>query len=82
MKSVTLYTRPACAYCDLIKKFLNMKGVKYQVIDIETNKVANDKVMALTGRTIVPTTVVEKTDGTQEIVVGFNLSKLAPAISD
>lgn len=58
-----------------------MKNVKYQVIDIETNKIANDEVMELTGRTIVPTTVVEKTDGTKEIVVGFNLSKLAPAIA-
>jgi len=40
-----------------------------------------NEVLAMTGKTIAPTTIIEKADGTKEIVVGLNFSRIAPAIA-
>lgn len=78
--SITVYTRTSCPYCELVKKFLDAKGAIYQAINMEEDAGAMEAVMSMTGRSIAPTTIIEKTDGTKEIVVGFNLGKIAPAI--
>lgn len=79
--SITVYTRTTCPYCELVKKFLDAKGAKYQTINMEESQEAMQAVMAMTGRTIAPTTVIEKADGTKEVISGFNLGKIAPAIA-
>lgn len=79
--TITLYTRTTCPYCELVKKFLNAKEVTYNTVNMEENPDAMAKVMEMTGRSIAPTILVDKADGTQEIIVGFNLSKIAPAIA-
>jgi glutaredoxin 3 len=78
---ITVYTRTTCPYCELVKKFLNAKGAVYETVNMEDDPSAMEKVMAMTGRSIAPTTLIEKPDGTQEVIVGFNLSKIAPAIT-
>jgi len=80
-KTITVYIRTACPYCELVKKFLDNKGVTYQTINMEEDGDALNKVMSMTGRTIAPTTLIESEDGTQDIVVGFNLSRIAPAVA-
>ena len=79
--TITVYTRTSCPYCELVKKFLDMKGASYQTRNMEENADAMNTVMSMTGRNIAPTILIEKADGTKEIVVGFNLAKLAPAIA-
>jgi hypothetical protein len=37
--------------------------------------------MALSGATTVPVTVVTKSDDSKEVVIGYNLAKLAPAVA-
>lgn len=78
---ITVYTRTACPYCDLVKKFLDMKGAAYTTINMEEDAEAMQTVLSMTGRAIAPTTVIEKANGTKEVVSGFNLSKIAPAIA-
>ncbi|HEY1835986.1 MAG TPA: glutaredoxin family protein [Candidatus Saccharimonadales bacterium] len=81
MSTITVYTRTACPYCELVKKFLDAKGANYTTINMEETPNAMQEVLSATGRTIAPTTIIEKVDGTKEIVVGFNLGKIAPAIA-
>jgi glutaredoxin 3 len=78
--SITVYTRTSCPYCELLKKFLDAKGATYQTINMEDVPDAMQEVQDMTGRTIAPTTVIEKPDGSKDVVVGFNLSRIAPAI--
>jgi glutaredoxin 3 len=78
---VTVYTRTKCPYCELVKKFLDAKGATYQTINMEESQDAMQTVMSMTGRSIAPTTIIEKADGSTEVVVGFNLGKIAPAIA-
>lgn len=78
---ITVYTRTSCPYCELIKKFLDSKDVTYETINMEESREALDAVLAMTGRTTAPTTVIEKADGTKEVVVGFNLGRIVTAIA-
>lgn len=79
--TITVYTRTKCPYCELIKKFLDMKGANYKTVNIEESQDAMKEIMAMTGRAITPTTIIEKADGSKEVVVGLNLGRIAPAIA-
>lgn len=81
MATITVYTKTTCPYCELLKKFLDMKGASYKAINMEESSAAMNEVLAMTGKTIAPTTIIEKADGTKEIVVGLNFSRIAPAIA-
>ncbi|OYN98401.1 glutaredoxin-like protein NrdH [Enemella evansiae] len=45
--SVTVYTKPSCVQCKATYRALDKEGVEYDVIDISTDEVARDYVMAL-----------------------------------
>ncbi len=79
--SITVYTKTTCPYCEVVKKFLDMKGAEYKTINIDDNPDATQEVMSMTGRTITPTTVIEKADGTKDVIVGVNFAQIAPAIA-
>lgn len=79
-KNITIYTTNTCAYCVMVKKFLSSKGHDYQEVNLDTDPAKQQEALALSGALTVPVTVVTKQDDSQEVVVGFNLSKLAPAL--
>jgi glutaredoxin 3 len=80
-KNVTIFTTNTCAYCVMVKRFLGMKGISYEEVNLDQNPERQAEATALSGATTVPVTVVTKTDDTKEVVVGYNLAKLAPAIA-
>jgi len=79
--TITVYTKTTCPYCQLVKKFLDMKGADYKTINMDENPDAMQDVFKMTGKTIAPTTIIEKEDGSKEVVVGVNFARIAPAIS-
>jgi glutaredoxin 3 len=80
-KNVTIYTTNTCAYCGMVKKWLSSKGHAYQEVNLDQNPERQAEAMRLSGAMTVPVTVVTKQDDSQEVVVGFNLSRLAPAVA-
>ncbi len=80
-KDITIFTTNTCSYCGMVKRFLDMKGMKYDVVNLDENPERQAEVMRISGALTVPITVVTKQDDTQEVVVGYNLSRLAPAIA-
>lgn len=80
-KTITVYTKTSCPYCELVKKYLDSKGTVYSTINMDEDTEAMQKIQQMTGQTIAPTTVVDKEDGTQEVIVGFNLGKIVPAVA-
>lgn len=81
VKNVTVFTTNTCAYCGMVKKFLHAKGVNYDEINLDEKPDKQKEAFELSGQLAVPVTVVTKVDDSKEVVVGYNLSKLAPAIS-
>lgn len=80
-KNITIFTTNTCGYCLMVKKWLNAKGHTYEEVNIDMDPLRQKEALELTGRLAVPITVVTKQDDTKEVVVGYNLAKLAPALN-
>ena len=80
-KSITIFTTNTCSYCAMVKRFLDMKGMKYEVINLDEHPERQAEAISMSGALTVPITIVTKQDDSQEVVVGYNLSRLAPAVA-
>lgn len=79
-KNITIYTTNTCAYCGMVKKWLGAKGMGYEEVNLDEFPERQKEAYELSGQLSVPITVVTKEDDMQEVVVGYNLAKLAPAV--
>jgi glutaredoxin 3 len=80
-KDITIFTTNTCAYCVMVKRWLQAKGHTYQEVNLYQNPERQKEAFELSGQLAVPVTVVTKHDDTKEIIVGYNLARLAPAVS-
>ena len=81
VKNITIFTTNTCAYCAMVKKYLDAKGHGYEVVNLDDNPERQAEAMKLSGALTVPITLVTKEDDSQEVIVGYNLAKLAPAVA-
>jgi len=80
VKDITIYTTNTCAYCVMVKKWLQAKGHAYKEVNLDSDPERQKEAFELSGQLSVPITVVTKDDDSKEVVVGYNLAKLAPAV--
>lgn len=80
-KNITIFTTNTCAYCVMVKKWLGSKGFSYEEVNLDQNPERQAEALELSGALTVPVTVVTKDDDSREVIVGFNLSRLAPAVA-
>jgi glutaredoxin 3 len=81
-KNITIFTTNTCTYCVMVKRYLDMKGQKYEVVNLDDHPERNEEALEVSnGALTVPITVVTKEDDSRAVVVGYNLAQLAPAIS-
>ena len=81
VKNITIFTTNTCAYCAMVKKYLGAKGHDYEVVNLDEQPERQAEALQLSGALTVPITVVTKEDDSREVVIGYNLAKLAPAIA-
>jgi len=75
-KKVIVYSTPTCPYCRMAKEFLESKGVKYEDVDVSTDKKKAEKMIKKSGQMGVPVL-----DINGKIVVGFNRQNIEEALS-
>jgi glutaredoxin 3 len=80
-KNITIFTTNTCAYCVMVKKWLGAKGIAYEEVNLDEHPERQKDAYELSGQLAVPVTVVTKEDDTKEVVIGYNLAKLAPAVA-
>lgn len=80
-KQITIFTTNTCAYCGMVKKWLSAKGHNYEEVNLDSNPERQKEAYELSGALSVPVTVVTKNDESREVIIGFNLAKLAPAVN-
>jgi len=80
-KNITIFTTNTCAYCSMVKRWLGAKGFTYDEVNLDEHPERQQEAMQVSGQMAVPVTVITKQDDSQEVVVGFNLAQLAPAVS-
>jgi len=81
VKDITIYTTNTCVYCVMVKKWLGSKNISYNEVNLDVNPERAQEPVDLTGQLAVPVTVVTKDDDSKEVIVGYNLAKLAPAVA-
>lgn len=65
----------------MVKKYLDGKGIAYHVVNLDEQPEKQAEVYAKSGALTVPVTLVEREDSSEEVVVGFNLPRLASVIA-
>lgn len=80
-KTLTVYTRTTCAYCAMVKKFLDMKQQPYEVVNLDEQPEKTDAIIAKSGVRTVP--VVTVTENGEETVasIGWNPAALAQVVA-
>lgn len=79
-KNITIYTTSTCSYCPMVKQYLTSKGLPYKEVNLEEHPDQQAKVFEMSGALTVPITIVTKQDDSQDVVIGYNLARLAPAL--
>jgi glutaredoxin-like protein NrdH len=67
---VTVYTRPGCPYCRLLKGYLGERHVPYQERDVTRDRGALDELRRINAEG-VPVTVIDR-----DAVIGFDKVRL------
>lgn len=80
-KNITIFTTNTCAYCVMVKKWLASKNMTYEEVNLDEHPERQKEAFELSGQLAVPVTVITKDDDSKEVVVGYNLAKLAPAVT-
>ncbi len=80
-KNITIFTTNTCAYCVMVKRWLTAKGMKYEEVNLDEQPERQAEALQISGAMTVPVTVVTKQDDSREVIVGYNLAKLAPAVA-
>lgn len=81
VKNITIFTTNTCAYCNMVKRYLQSKGLGYDEVNLDESPERQAEALQLSGALTVPVTVITKEDDSREVVVGYNLAKLAPAVA-
>lgn len=62
MQPITIYSKPACPYCDRAKELLQRKGASYQEINIQSDmKYLEEMLQKSGGRKTVPQIFIGQT---------------------
>ncbi|WP_347550218.1 glutaredoxin domain-containing protein [Pseudalkalibacillus hwajinpoensis] len=71
MKTVKLYTQPACPPCEFVKNYFNMHDVTYELLDIKEDRSAKNELVNVHQSMSTPTIVI---DG--EVIIGFEKDRI------
>ena len=58
MKTLNVYSKPNCSKCNMLKRWLEIKGIDYNEIDISENQEGMDKLVS-SNRTSLPVVEIE-----------------------
>lgn len=64
----------------MVKKWLDSKGISYNVVNLDEQPEMQKQVYEKSGALTVPITLIENDDSTEEVVIGYNLSRLASLV--
>ena len=73
---VRLYSTATCPYCKMEKAYLDEKGIKFELIMVDSDQKAAEEMVQKTGQMGVPVTGIKYEDGEEEFIVGFDKNKL------
>lgn len=65
----------------MVKKWLASKGLAWEEVNVEEHPERANEAYEISGQLAVPVTVVTDDNDERQVIVGYNLAKLAPAVA-
>ena len=73
---ITIYSTATCGFCKMLKSYLSSKDIKYDVKMADEDQNLARELYEKSGQLGVPFTIIEKEDGTEESILGFDRQKI------
>lgn len=77
---ITVYSTKTCAYCTMLKRWLDEKKIDYTAYSVDENPIAAQNMVRLSGQMSVPFSTVELDDGRVVNISGFDRMKFNDAL--
>lgn len=78
---ITVYSTTTCAYCMMLKRWLDSQKIAYTNYFVDYNPVAAQNMLRLSGQMGVPFSTIEFEDGSLEKIVGFDQNRFELAFA-
>ena len=69
---ITIYSTATCGFCKMLKSYLSSKEIKYDVKMADEDQAIARELYEKSGQLGVPFTIIEKSDGSEEKILGFD----------
>jgi len=76
MSKITIYSTATCAYCKMLKGYLQSKYIAYEEKHVDQDQSLAMEMYEKSGQMGVPFTVIEKEDGSEEKILGFDRQRV------
>ncbi len=73
---ITIYSTATCGFCKMLKSYLSSKDISYDVKMADEDQNLAKELYEKSGQLGVPFTIIEKEDGTEEKILGFDRPKI------
>ena len=76
MPKIIIYSTATCAYCKMLKSYLQSKDIAYDEKHADLDQSIAQELFDTSGQLGLTFTVIEKEDGTEEKILGFDKNKI------
>lgn len=76
MSKITIYSTATCAYCKMLKSYLQSKDIAYEEKHADMDQAVAQELFEKSGQLGVPFTIIETEDGSEEKIIGFDRKKV------
>ena len=74
--TVTVFSTTTCPYCKMLKDYLSQKNIAFEAIDVSVDHARGKEMIQKSGQMGVPVVIINKDDGKEEIVIGFDKARI------
>ena len=74
--NIKIYSTPSCVYCKMLKDYLSQKNIAFEAIDVSVDHAGGKEMIQKSGQMGVPVVIINKDDGKEEIVIGFDKARI------
>lgn len=72
---ITVFTTKTCAYCQMVKQYLTLKGKEFTEVDLHENPDKHQELIQKTGVMTVPIVQID-----DQFIVGWNRQRMAELV--
>lgn len=76
MKKITIYSTATCAYCKMLKSYLQNKNIAYEEKQVDQDPALAQEMVDKSHQMGVPFTVIEQDDGNEVTILGFDKPRI------